>query len=441
MNNHTKTKNILKMAYPILLNYLLSSIFTILDEAIVGHYSSRGFALVGIAGGILYSVTGALGILSAAFHIMAAEKKGQDDTASFEAIFLSCKVLTLIIGVLFLLLSLFAGRFFFQKLYHLSGRELTELLRYFYPASVTVLQNMLLFLYAAYFRNLFQTKIVVAVTAVSTGINLFFDYALVYGAFGFPSLGISGAAWGSVAGLMGGLLIYQLAYIRQARLTGQKRKHPGFRQTAALMRCCFKQILHLYPSLLGQELLESTVFVLFVTAAVSRLAPTQMAVYKLLDIVYSTLSLPVYAFATAAQTYALQRHSAGDAKDVRDYLKSGCLLAVVVLTVLCTVCALFRVHILSWIVSDSTVIYAGTSCLFLIFPIVFARIPYQILMTYLQGIGKERYVFVCTAVAALLTGGGTLLLGRLAGLFGIYLCMTLEFLLLGWIYLRKYRKQ
>ena len=413
MNNHTKTKNILKMAYPILLNYLLSSIFTILDEAIVGHYSARGFALVGIAGGILYSVTGALGILSAAFHIMAAEKKGQDDTASFEAVFLSCKILTLIIGVLFLLLSLFAGRYFFQRLYHLSGRELTELLRYFYPASVTVLQNMLLFLYAAYFRNLFQTKIVVAVTAVSTGINLFFDYALVYGAFGFPSLGISGAAWGSVAGLMGGLLIYQLAYIRQARLTGHKRKRFHFRQTAALVRSCFKQILHLYPPLLGQELL---------------------------DIVYSTLSLPVYAFATAAQTYALQRHSAGDAEDVRDYLKTGCLLAIVVLTVLCSVCALFRVHILSWIVSDSTVIYAGTSCLFLIFPIMFARIPYQILMTYLQGIGKERYVFVCTAVAALLTGGGTLLLGKLTGLFGIYLCMTLEFLLLGWIYLRKYRK-
>lgn len=76
--------------------------------------------------------------------------------------------------------------------------------------------------------------------------------------------------------------------------------------------------------------------------------------------------------------------------------KNGCLLAVVVISGLCVVCALFRVHILSWIVSDSTVIYAGTSCLFLIFPIVFARIPYQILMTYLQGIGKEQYVFVCT---------------------------------------------
>lgn len=42
-------KNINKMAYPILLNYLLTSVFEILDKAVVGHYSVRGFAVVGIA--------------------------------------------------------------------------------------------------------------------------------------------------------------------------------------------------------------------------------------------------------------------------------------------------------------------------------------------------------------------------------------------------------
>ena len=30
------------MAYPILLHYLLTSLFEILDQAIVGHYSVRG---------------------------------------------------------------------------------------------------------------------------------------------------------------------------------------------------------------------------------------------------------------------------------------------------------------------------------------------------------------------------------------------------------------
>lgn len=38
-------KNINKMAYPILLNYLLTSVFEILDKAVVGHYSVRGLLL------------------------------------------------------------------------------------------------------------------------------------------------------------------------------------------------------------------------------------------------------------------------------------------------------------------------------------------------------------------------------------------------------------
>ena len=49
------------MAYPILLHYLLTSLFEILDQAIVGHYSVRGFAVVGIAVSVVYGVTGALG--------------------------------------------------------------------------------------------------------------------------------------------------------------------------------------------------------------------------------------------------------------------------------------------------------------------------------------------------------------------------------------------
>ena len=52
-----KVKDINRLVYPILLNYLLNSIFEILDQAIVGHYSSQSFALVGIASSMIYAVT------------------------------------------------------------------------------------------------------------------------------------------------------------------------------------------------------------------------------------------------------------------------------------------------------------------------------------------------------------------------------------------------
>ena len=59
---------------------------------------------------------------------------------------------------------------------------------------------MLIFQYSVYFKNRQNTKITLWVTVVSTTVNLFFDFVLVYGAAGFPRLGTAGAAWGSILG-------------------------------------------------------------------------------------------------------------------------------------------------------------------------------------------------------------------------------------------------
>lgn len=66
--------NINRLAYPILLNYLLLNIFEILDKAIIGHYSLEGFALIGVVAPPIFEITGALGALSEAFNILAAEQ-------------------------------------------------------------------------------------------------------------------------------------------------------------------------------------------------------------------------------------------------------------------------------------------------------------------------------------------------------------------------------
>ena len=49
MKNRKEFQELNRMTYPILLHYLLTSLFAILDQAIVGHYSVRGFAVFGIA--------------------------------------------------------------------------------------------------------------------------------------------------------------------------------------------------------------------------------------------------------------------------------------------------------------------------------------------------------------------------------------------------------
>ena len=224
MKNRKEFQELNRMAYPILLHYLLTSLFEILDQAIVGHYSVRGFAVVGIAASVVYGVTGALGMLSSAFHIIAAEKIGKQDERGFENAFAGSKILVILIGLTVVLVSILFGKPFFYAVYRQQGKELQELLGYFYPASFTVLQNMLIFQYSVYFKNRQNTKITLWVTVVSTTVNLFFDFVLVYGAAGFPRLGTAGAAWGSILGL--GLSDYLLERTAKEK-NDQGRRDPG----------------------------------------------------------------------------------------------------------------------------------------------------------------------------------------------------------------------
>ena len=89
-------------------------------------------------------------MLSSAFHIIAAEKIGKQDERGFENAFAGSKILVILIGLTVVLVSILFGKPFFYAVYRQQGKELQELLGYFYPASFTVLQNMLIFQYSVY---------------------------------------------------------------------------------------------------------------------------------------------------------------------------------------------------------------------------------------------------------------------------------------------------
>lgn len=435
-------RNINQMACPILLNYLLSNVFELLDKAIVGHYSVQGFAVVGAAAAFVYAITGALGILSAAFNIAAAQEKGQGREQGFETAFFVSKNLALLIGLGFFVLSLLGGRFFFQNVYGMRGEALEELLSYFYPAAFTVVQNMLIFQYSAYFRNCLNTRITLYSTIVSTVVNLFFDFSLVYGYCGLPRLGTAGAAWGSVIGLAAGLLVYQAAYLGPRYSAGRVFRRQLLPDAA---KAAAKKIICLYPPLFGQELLESTVFACVVSAAAARLGTETLAVYSLLDTVAGMAGLPVYAYASAAQTLALQSHSAAcrpaecgnvvtKAGLVKNYLTCGIRLAFCVIAALCALCGIFGKTLLYLIVDDAAVVAKAQHLLLFVFLLLLAKIPYQIYMNFLQGIGRERFVLLGTAVGTAGASLGCMIAGTLFGLPGIYSAMTVELAALGFCY-------
>ncbi|MBS6196301.1 MAG: hypothetical protein KH828_12055 [Clostridiales bacterium] len=430
MKKQIELRNINRMAYPVLMNYLLMSVFEILDKAIVGHYSVQGFAAVGIAAAPIYAITGALGILSSAFHIVGAESCGKKDYDGFEMTFTVSKKLACMIGIAFFLVSLAGGKFFFQRGYGIKGETLTELLSYFYPAAFTVVQNMLLFQYSVYNRNRLNTKISFFSTAVSTFVNLFFDVSLVYGVCGMPRMGTAGAAWGSVIGLFAGLLVYQIPYY-----TG--RTKAGNDSNGAEKRKIRKKLLALYPSLAGQEFVENTLFVMILSGTVANMGMQHMAVYSLLDTVANMIEQPIYAYASAAQTYALQHQSAGRGKEAESYLKSGQRITMLVIAGLGGICYVWQKQIFHWIVTDDVTVFRAGEFLFWIVAIALTKVVYQFRMGYLQGIGKEKYVLGSAVISTVMASAGVAVLGGILGLPGVYFVLGGKYLILSLVFLWK----
>ncbi len=225
--------------------------------------------MIGIVAPPIFEIKGALGALSEAFNIFAAEQMGKSNKIEIERLFATSKVLAILISGTFIFVGIVGGKLFFPKVYGQDGIQLQEALSYFYPCTLTVMLNMLIFLYSAYYRNILCTKISLYSTAVSTEANLVFVVCLVNGYLGMPELGIAGAAWGSVIGLFSGLLVYQFPYFKQK-----------YRESIKLFRSFSigKKILRLYPTLFGQEFLAGAVFTLVLSAVVSRLSIEQMAI-------------------------------------------------------------------------------------------------------------------------------------------------------------------
>lgn len=420
--------NINRLAYPVLLNYLLLNIFEILDKAIIGHYSLQDFALIGIVAPPIFEMTGALGALSEGFNILAAEQIGKGNQAKFEQLFLVSKKIAFLISGAFILVGFVAGKAFFHRVYGLENVQLQEALSYFYPSTLTVMLNMLIFLYSAYYRNKLCTKISLYSTAISTVVNLFFDVCLVNGYMGMPELGIAGAAWGSVIGLVAGLLVYQISYFNQKRKERSKVDE-GF--TVA------KKIFRLYPTLFGQEFLEGTLFTLVLSTVVSRLTIEQMAIYNLLDSIVSVVSVSIYAYATAIQTYSLQETASGNKEIAQRYLSSGSLFTIGIMVVLCTTVYVCRIPIMHWIIDDSTVIAAASGVMLFAFLPIFPKVTTQVYLTYLQGIDEDRYVFWCTTITTIATGVGVVLVGSFFHLYGIYSMLIVQYLMQSILYIRK----
>ena len=197
-NSRGINKKLKTITWPIFVESLLFSLLGGLDTIMLGKYSDLAVASVGIANQLIWMVNLMFGIITAGTAILLAQYLGAKTDE--EEIVKLCGVsigVNLIIGIIIsILVFLVSSKLFvFLK----ASPELIPIGKsYMKIVGGTIFLQAILMTFTAILRSYSLTKICMSVTLVMNITNVIFNYIFIFGNFGMPELGVSGAALGTV---------------------------------------------------------------------------------------------------------------------------------------------------------------------------------------------------------------------------------------------------
>ncbi len=227
-NDKSFWKTAVKLSIPVALQNLLTSSFTLADTLLVSSLGTVALSSVGMMGQWAWLMNMILVGFCSATTVFISQFWGIRDIKKIRRISGISIIFALGASVLFTAVSLAIPSgvvriFNSDKNVIASGAQYLKIVAFsFIPVALT---NIL----AAILRAVENVKLPMYVSAVTTVLNIFLDYSMIFGKFGFPALGISGAALATViSAWLGVLLIIVVSFIKKNILIGSFRSFFSF---------------------------------------------------------------------------------------------------------------------------------------------------------------------------------------------------------------------
>lgn len=356
------------------------------DTAFLGHLGRVELGAASMAG-IYYFVFTTLAMgFAVGIQIIIARRLGEGRLAEIGAVFQHGAIFVFLLGLVLLLLLYFITGGLLRiiisspNIYALS----IEYMRYRQFGIVFVCFN---YLFRSLYVGLSNTKVITYSTLIMAGVNILLDYVLIFGNWGFPAMGIGGAALGSLcAEISATLFFFVVTYF------SLRRKDYGLFRRHSIRPSLFRSILHISTPTMAQRLVSMGVWFAFFIF-VEKMGELNMAISSVTRSLYLVLSIPTFGFNVTASTLTSRLIGAGRAKEVMSMLHKtavNCLLCSIPAALLCVAAPELVIRIYT---SDSTVI-AGTFVPLIM--VVVAILASSISMVYFEaisGTGNTHHAF------------------------------------------------
>ncbi len=186
----------LKLAYPVIVGMLGHTLVQLIDNIMVGQLGTAELAAVSLGNSFVF-VAMSLGIgFSTAITPMIAEALGAQNHKKVRYVFVHGLILCFSFGLALSFLVLWSQPLLFQMGQAEEVVVLAEPYLYWVALSLVPLVGFQGFRQFA--EGLFQTRLAMYATLIGNVINVILNYLLIFGHYGFPELGVEGAAIGTL---------------------------------------------------------------------------------------------------------------------------------------------------------------------------------------------------------------------------------------------------
>jgi len=203
------SKQILAITLPIALAIMVPQVNFVINNIFLGALSSEALAIGGITG-VFYLIFGVMGQgLNNGLQALISRRAGENRVDEIGILFSQGVIISIFLSIFGIAFTYFIAPSIFHNLLHDTQRANTviEFLK------IRIWGIPFLFIYQM--RNALlvgtnQSKFLIIGTATEAIFNIFFDYSLIFGHFGFSAMGLNGAAYASIISEVMGLLIIYL---------------------------------------------------------------------------------------------------------------------------------------------------------------------------------------------------------------------------------------
>jgi len=327
----TSNKNIFKVTYPIFLTLLAQNIMNVTNTAFLGRVGEVELGASAI-GGVFYFAIYMIGFgFSQGAQILIGRRNGEKNYKQIGPIFNNSLIFNFILSAIIFGISV-KGVPQIMKLLVSSDQVYNASIEYLDWRIYGFFFSFLNVIFRGLYVGITQTRILTTSAILMAITNIIFDYILIFGHFGFPAMGITGAGISSVIAEFVTLiyLVWHTIY------RTDRKKYRLFEFNKVEIKILMN-ILNLSIFIMFQYFISiSTWFIFFIF--IERMGEEPLAVSNIGRSTYILLMIPGSALATTVNTLVSNLIGAGRKDEVFSFIKRiiGIALVIVVPLILVT---------------------------------------------------------------------------------------------------------